>query len=232
MEIFWRLVLAHLLADFTLQTDFIARWKRENVFGAAAHALVFFACGAALCFGSLGRVWLAPADGIAFGGWAVLAGLTALHFIQDEWRTWTIRRLNSPDSLFFFLEDQFVHLVLIFVLFPGWGAGYPETWVLFGMVFVLTTHFTSIFVYFLEKDISGYARFESSEQYYSMAEHFAMGLALLLPGFWALAFLGVWGVQIVIARLRHDTETSWLSALAGNGMAVLFGLIARGIYYR
>ena len=53
MDIFWRLVLAHLLADFTFQTDFIAKWKRESIFGGLIHSFIFFVCASLLCFARL-----------------------------------------------------------------------------------------------------------------------------------------------------------------------------------
>ena len=37
MEIFWRLVLGHLIGDFTLQTNYIAAWKRRSVLGMVVH---------------------------------------------------------------------------------------------------------------------------------------------------------------------------------------------------
>ena len=39
MLIFWRLVLAHFIADFTLQTNKVAQWKRVSQLGMVVHVL-------------------------------------------------------------------------------------------------------------------------------------------------------------------------------------------------
>ena len=43
MAIFWRLILAHFLADFTFQTNAVASWKRQSVWGMAVHVLTLTA---------------------------------------------------------------------------------------------------------------------------------------------------------------------------------------------
>ena len=40
MDIFWRLMFGHLLADFTFQTNFINRWKRTSFYGLLFHCLM------------------------------------------------------------------------------------------------------------------------------------------------------------------------------------------------
>jgi hypothetical protein len=45
MKIFFRLVLAHLLTDFVLQTNFIANWKKRSFYGVLAHSFTFFILG-------------------------------------------------------------------------------------------------------------------------------------------------------------------------------------------
>ncbi len=153
MEIFWKLVLAHLLGDFTFQTDFIAKWKRESIFGGLMHSLIFFACAAALCFGQLGEHWAAWGVSFPVNGWVMLAVLSLFHFFEDEWRVRTIRKAQSADSFLFFIIDQCIHIGLIFVFFPPQTWQMPEKWIFLSMLFVLTTHFTSIFVYFSEKAV-------------------------------------------------------------------------------
>ena len=37
MVIFWRLLLGHLLADFTFQSNFINAWKRKSIWGMLGH---------------------------------------------------------------------------------------------------------------------------------------------------------------------------------------------------
>ena len=50
LTIFWRLVLAHLLADFSLQTNRLAAWKRQSPLGTLVHSVIFGMCAAVLCW--------------------------------------------------------------------------------------------------------------------------------------------------------------------------------------
>jgi len=231
MQILWRLVLAHLLADFTFQTDFIAKWKRESIFGGLIHSFVFFACASVLCFSQLGRPWAAFGIALPANGWVALALLSFCHFLEDEWRVRTIRKFRSADSFFFFLLDQFIHLALIYFFFPPGRIARPETWVMFGMLFVLATHFASIFVYFIEKTVSGSSRLDTRERYFSMAERLAICIALLLPGFWALSFAAAWLPRMFISRSHPEYDTSFLNHISGNLLAIILGVAARTIYY-
>ena len=231
MAIFWRLILAHLLADFTFQTDFIAKWKRKNLFGGVVHSLVFFVCAAALCYAQMGQPWSVFGRQFPVNGWFALTLLTFLHLLEDEWRVWTVNRSNSADSFIFFLIDQFVHVALIFIFFPLQSAYYNEKWVFLAILFIMITHFSSIFVYFLEKEVMGSAKLETRERYYSMGERLAIGLALLLPGLWAFSFTAVWLVRAVFKRGKNREDVSILNAAVSNALAVLFGLAARSIFY-
>ncbi|MHB9155747.1 MAG: DUF3307 domain-containing protein [Endomicrobiales bacterium] len=229
MYLFWLLVLAHLLADFTFQSAHMVGWKRKSLLGGVVHSLVFFLCGAVLSFAYLDRAWLTP-GGIAINGWTALALLTLFHFLEDLWRVWTIRERGSRDSLFFFLLDQFIHLALIFIIFPVQTAVLPGKWVLLAIVFVLVTHFSSIGIYYLEKEITGSSELVPREKYLSMAERFAAGLLLLLPGWWALSFPAAWGLR-VFARRKSGPGHSPFSAAVNCITAVFFGLIARLIVH-
>ena len=231
MNIFWRLVLAHLLTDFTLQTNFIASWKRENIWGGLVHSIIFFVSGAAICWESLHSIWFNLGNVVILNGWAAIAILTFFHFLEDEWRVWTIKKLNSPDSFVFFLWDQCIHYVLIFVFSPQYANAYPEKIILYAILFILTTHFTSIFVFYMEKGIYGQAMLPGREKYYSIAERTVAGLLLLLPGLQALNILFLVPIRIIVHRIWKDHGFSWVNVVVGSIMGIVFGLFARLIYY-
>lgn len=230
--ILWRLVLAHLLADFTFQTNFIAAWKKRNVWGGILHSSMFLVISAALCWGYLTDIWLIVGGQLIIQGWMALILLTILHFVEDEWRVWTIQRFNSPDNFAFFIWDQIIHLILIFVFFPAQlGIRTDETWVVLAILFVLTTHFTTIVVYYIEKDIFGRTDALADDKYYFMAERLLIAVCFLLPGWWALSFLAVWGARALLMKIfKKMPVTSWTNILIGNGLAIIFGLFARIIY--
>lgn len=229
MQIFMRLLFAHLLTDFTFQNNFIAAWKRKSIFGVIAHCLIFFICGAILCFNYNNDIWFVP---LKINGWGILLCLTVLHFIEDQWRIQSIYKKSNSDSFFFFILDQVIHIALLFFLVPFRLSEHIEKWIVLGIIFVLTTHFTSVFIYFLEKDIQGYSKHLTNEKYYFMIERLAISLTLLLPGWWVLSSVVVW-LLMFMKQKRYCTQCTYsiLNIILGNCMAVFFGLTARLIYY-
>ena len=230
--LFWRLILAHLLTDFTFQTNFIASWKRKNVWGCIAHSSVFLIWGYVLCYGYLTDVWVSIGGAVIIQGWMAILLLTITHFFEDEWRVWTIQKLSSPDSFPFFLWDQFIHILLIFIFAPQNVSLYPEKWVLLLILFILTTHFSTIFIYYAEKYIYGNSEIKSIKKYVSMATRLLLGLSLLLPGKIALIFIVVFLFAEITFRFWQKNNFSWINSIVGNCMAVFFGIIARLIYYQ
>ena len=70
MEIFWRLILAHLLADFTFQTDHIAAWKRRSAWGTFIHSTFQLLTSVALTLTRLGETWVR--EPVLLGGWTCI----------------------------------------------------------------------------------------------------------------------------------------------------------------
>jgi len=231
--ILWRLILAHLLIDFTFQTNYIAEWKKRNVWGAALHSALFLVVGSILCWGYLTDIWMIVGGQFIIQGWMAILLLTMLHFFEDEWRVWTIQKLNSPDSFVFFIWDQVIHIVLILVFFPAqFGIKTDETWVILAILFILTTHFTTIVIYYIEKDSFGHTTVLTHGKYYFMVERLLVAVCLLLPGYWALSFLGIWLIRTLISRIwKTLLVTSWTNIMVGNALAIVFGFLARLIYY-
>jgi hypothetical protein len=230
MQIFWRLILAHLLTDFTFQTDRIADWKRRSAVGGLVHSGIFLVCAAVLTFGHLGEAWLTIGGTVVIRGWLALLLLTFFHFCEDEWRIWTIREKNSPDSFAFFLWDQLIHVMFIFVFAHADEGGVTEPWVLLAILLILVTHFTSIFIYFLEKDVFGRARLVPREKYVSMAARLVTASIPLLPLAFYPVILVAWVAVLSAVTLKRG-HASWIDVVAGNILAVIFGLIARHVLY-
>jgi hypothetical protein len=125
------LVLAHLVADFMLQTDSIVADKaapgRRAIRGLGLHGLGVAAC-------------LVPV-GIAFGaaGWWLLVVVTASHILVDRMKAVATARIRasmsagdghvgagwSPLPGAFFALDQVVHLTILLVAFAVLLAGAP-----------------------------------------------------------------------------------------------------------
>src|SRR5882672_5924364 len=164
MAVFWRLILAHFIADFTFQTNKVASWKRESRTGMLIHILTHPVVAYALTWPYLSMTWV-DTRWVHLNGWVCVALLTLLHWLEDEWRVWSIQETGSPDSTKFFLWDQVVHITMILAFAPTQADAKTETWVLVALCAVLLSHFTSVLIYFLENDLSGSSKMLDQKKY-------------------------------------------------------------------
>lgn len=237
MEIFWRLLFGHMLADFTFQTNFINRWKRTSFWGLLAHCLMHPAFYVALCWPYLGEYWVENVL-VRFNGWTCILIVFLVHWLEDWWRVYTIFKYNMPDDTVFFLWDQIIHYSVLFAVVPmavGSAASsgfFPERWPVLGCLFVVVTHACTVLVYFLEKDIHGadYPGFD--EKHLAMAERLVLALCFLFPSPAGAALLSaVWLGVMFFLRRRRLFDLSAFTFYMGAAISVLSGLAARAIYY-
>lgn len=126
MLYFYWLLLAHLLADYPLQTDWIYAQKVRSLAGGGWHAGVLLACYA---------LALAP----FLTDWRVAAGIVAitfLHFLQDSYKASNYDHAHQ-NALPGYLLDQLLHVAtyaaLAFfctqlgLLPPAWWAAAWQT---------------------------------------------------------------------------------------------------------
>lgn len=229
MEILARLLFGHLLADFTFQTNFIARWKRHSQYGLLVHVAIHPLCYLILCWPFLGQTW-AVFGGIALNGWTAILVATILHFAEDWFR---IRQVNRgwPDNTLFYLWDQMVHIVVLWFIVPR-QQPLVNTWPFIGILFVLVTHCATVTVWFIEKDIYGRDYPETEEKYISILQRLVVWLAFFLPFPWWILILvfavGTFGRHVWLRRI----DFSWTSVVLGNLIAIGCGALSRfGIGY-
>lgn len=235
MIIFWRLLFGHLLADFTFQTNFVNRWKRSSIWGMLFHCGTHPVCYAALTYPYLRDVWV-DIPYFPLRGWACILLVFAAHFIEDQWRVFTIFKYNTPDNTLYFIWDQVIHYAVIFAVIPEAFRGampalIPEKWPVLGSLFVLVTHASTVFIYFIEKDFYGRVFPDLQEKYVGMAERLILALCFLVPGnLWPILALG-WLSFMHSVRSRHFMDLSWPSFYLGAPLAAFFGLLARVVCY-
>ncbi len=264
MEIFWRLVLGHLIGDFTLQTNYIAAWKRESVMGLLVHCLIHPFIYCILLWNYLGQVWLQVGP-IPLHGWTCITIVFVGHFVEDLWRIWSVTKKGEPDNMFFYIFDQVVHYMIIFSvspvvdghqgkfgmisypalsgILPGSAADslsalekfftitHPEPWVTVGILFAIVTHFTTVSIYFIEKDFFGRQFPSDREKYIGIAERLLVMGCVLLPGKLWVAVIGFWLLRSAVYKVRNIVSFSWTNIVAGNATAVLCGAFARFLIY-
>jgi len=235
MEIFWRLMFGHFLADFTFQADKVNAWKRSSVWGMVLHAGMHPVTYAILTWPYLDDRWV-NTPYLRLQGWTCILLLFIIHFLADEWRVFTIFRFGTPDNTLYFLWDQIIHYLSIFLLVPLGLLGpdavlVPEKWPILGILLVLATHFTTVLVYFLEKDLWGREFPGGGEKYLGIAERLVVSLSFLLAGHWWVLFTAGWVGHRLYLRSRRIQDFTWLNFALSGAMAVVCGAGARLVYY-
>lgn len=234
MDIFWRLMLGHMLADFTFQTDFVNRWKRTSIWGMLAHCGMHPVCYALLTYDYLGDYWIST-SWLHLQGWACILLLFAVHVLEDQWRVMTIFRYKTPDNTLYFLWDQIIHYAAIFAVFPLGLMSYSasaqsEKWAILGCLLVVVTHATTVLAYFMEKDLYGAVFPGFDERYVGMAERLVLWLAFLLPQNGWIIVAPAWVGGMYFLRARRILDMSWFSFGLGTIVTVACGLCARAVY--
>lgn len=113
MHLFTTLLLAHLFADFPLQTNGLAKLKKESLTGVFLHVLVYVAMTA----------W-AIRDPWTY--WPLILGLGLIHFLIDALKKYCPPTLET----FYFLIDQGLHFLSIGVatlLALRWWTNPPQS---------------------------------------------------------------------------------------------------------
>ncbi|HAH31012.1 MAG TPA: hypothetical protein DCL44_01720 [Elusimicrobia bacterium] len=234
MTIFWRLVLAHLLADYTLQFNFVNALKRRSVYGMVLHCLTHFVVSAALTWSELGSAWFSLGS-FQVNGWLALTLMFAVHFLIDELRIYSMKQLGYRDGTLSLIVDQFLHVYVLFMISPMISRGYsfllPEKLVGIAAMLVLVSHVTTVFVYFVEKDIYGKQFPCFDEKYFLIFERLVLWAFFFVAGYWWLPFAVAWICQIFYVRKKRIIDLSLLNITLSIVLTVFFGFWTRYIYY-
>ena len=234
MVIFWRLFLSHLLADFTLQFNIVNKLKRQHVGGMLLHCLTHFVVSVALTYNYLGAVWF-HFGSVAVTGWAALGVMLVLHFIVDELRIYSMKRMGYPDGTASIIIDQFMHVYVLFMISPifplGSGFFMSEKWVGITSIFVLVTHVTTVIVYFIEKDFFGNEFPNFDEKYFLIFERIVLWAFFFAAGWWWVPFAAAWVAQLFYIRWKRSMDLSLTNIFLSLSLTLPLGLLARYIYF-
>jgi hypothetical protein len=96
MQLLTTLLLAHLFADFPLQTNGLAKLKKESLLGVFLHVLVYVIITA-----------LFLADPLRY--WELIGALGIVHFLIDALKT----RYKQTFEPYYFVFDQCLHFLSI-----------------------------------------------------------------------------------------------------------------------
>lgn len=108
MNFFYLLLLAHVLADFPLQTDAVFRLKQKTMMGVLLHAGIFTVVALIIFFPFLAQA----------AAWIAILVLTLLHIVIDRAKVFLSLR-KATDNFVYFAVDQVLHVISIWVA-GGW----------------------------------------------------------------------------------------------------------------
>jgi hypothetical protein len=110
------MLMAHLVSDFLLQTDTIARWKVRELRGVLVHGTIVLVV----------TLLFAVAFDPTWWPWALFIGLS--HTLVDSVTLWLTKRMQQPGTGAFalarFAVDQAIHLSIIIAALVA--SGYLE----------------------------------------------------------------------------------------------------------
>lgn len=197
---FWTFLLAHLLADYPLQTDAMVQAKK-HLPGLTLHVGVHLVTMLVIVWSVYGSSWRTTLP-------AVLA-VTLLHFAIDVWKN--VLSKHKPQWVISgYLQDQLLHvlslLLVVFWLTPGDRFAVPAAWVLYLSGYVLVTH-----AWFVTERVLTYRnktrqQLVNAQLWPRMASR-ALMLTLLLWGWRQLAPAGVAAVWFL--SWPYDAHEEW-----------------------
>ncbi len=231
MKIFFRLLLSHLLTDFVLQTNFIAEWKKRSFYGVVLHSLTFFIFALILTWENIGKIWFDYPIKLS-GIWCLII-LFVFHVIEDEYRAYNIRHNYIQDNILFFLWDQVIHIVFLFVFSSYCSVWDVEPIILILCLLIVGTYVLSIIILYMDSLFynSSVAYNFFKKKMYSIVFRLVIMLFFLLPhklyllslllvpvmwlwnkkvGFlspisWWINTIGVYGIGISIFLIRNNS---------------------------
>jgi len=235
MFIFLRLVLAHVIADFPLQTDEIYRLKIRGHPGQLLHVLVIFAVSA---------LFVGPFLGIP-AMWGVLVFIAVSHYIIDCTKLIWNDRIKGPWLFWGFIADQLLHVstALPCLFIPSlaraeahiarpvlWGLFYNDnSFVIYAIFFVIAV-FSSTYTIesFKIAYMPGflYKNPPRALTYYKLLERFIIFTATYLSGIFLVFIPAIVALRKPLSRMiciDDDSRRIFLSVF-DIGMNIIFAM--------
>jgi hypothetical protein len=217
---FWTLLLAHLLADYPLQTDRMVVAKK-HLPGLTVHVGIHWVVMTLL-------LW--PMAGIL---WPYITVVTLFHFGIDAFKN-LLSRERPQWVISSYVLDQMLHMGSL-ILVAAWVAQstdlivwqIPSAWVAYAIGLLLAT-----FIWFVSERILKYRSDNrqmsvTSTMWPRMVVRFILYVLLAAPQSFA-GFLAIAAVVIVaILYNRHNYSRNWL--LIDVGVALFSAIITRAI---
>ena len=235
MSIFWRLVLAHLMADFLFHFNFIYKLKNTKIFaGYFVHGVVFFVSAVSCCQDFLFIPWFALGP-LTLNGVQSILVLAVLHTLLDKINP-SETRAFAGYNLALFLLWQAMEIMLLFIFAPfisvpgqSFIVGDKLIFILIGVL--ISTYFFMVSIHFFKKDVcqSDYPIFD--ERFVSTLYRLSLYLLLLIPGFWGYLLGGMWAFCCAILKKPFVIDNCPYRLYGGTTITIILALIMRFFIY-
>ncbi|MBQ4493619.1 MAG: DUF3307 domain-containing protein [Elusimicrobiaceae bacterium] len=235
MIIFWRLVLAHLMADFLFHFNFIYKLKNTKVFaGYFVHGVVFFLSAVICCQDFLFIPWLRTPFFTLNGAQSILV-LSILHAGLDKINPSETRSFKGY-NLSLFLLWQAIEIMLLFIFAPfvsvpgkSFIVGDKFIFILIGVL--ISTYFFMVLIHLFKRDFcqGTYPIFD--ERFVSTLYRLSLYLLLLIPGFSGYLLGGIWAFCGAILKKPLVIDNCPYRLYGGTAITIILALIMRFFIY-
>ena len=234
MDLFWLLVLAHLVGDFPLQTDTIFYYKNKYKWGILLHVTI---CAV------MNIVFTVPFLNYP-SFWLVLFILFISHIIYDSGKIW-MTRVVLEDNISLFLFDQFLHFItiwLVTILFLGTHTtlhidyAMPfysnRTLIIQLSGFIFAIFALAPLIFYVQLFINSRMQKEKRKNLVfpefrqripGYVERFFLVLFAFLGGWYWLGILVILGIRVLI-----QGKFDWPVLILGDFIAILTGILIQG----
>ncbi len=236
MVVFWHLLLAHLLADFPLHTDYIYYKKISNPFkGLSVHGLVYMVCLFICCLPYLEIQWFTFA-GVTFNGVETIFLLTLIHMFSDYIDVSDNHDLIGINALMFVCW-QVLEIAVLFVVSPlilEVQTGI-NSWILKFIIIldglIISTYVFMVLIHLFIKDFihKNYPTFD--ERYISMIYRAGLYTSLILPSNIAFITAFVWITCLFAVFSIKQVSFVSVKNIAGTILTICVALFIRNLIY-
>ena len=235
MIVFWHLLLAHLLADFPLHSDYIYRKKITNPFkGLSVHGLVYLITLLVCCIPYLEIPWFTFA-GISFNGVETIFLLTLVHMASDYIDISDNHNLVGINALMF-LCWQAIEIAVLFLIAPILPKSAGVTLWLLKFIIILcglivVTYVLMVLTHLFIKDFvrKKYPSFD--ERYINMIYRGGLYMVLMMPSKISYIAAFVWICCLFFVFTIKKVSFMSSKNIMGTILAVLIALFVRNLIY-
>lgn len=239
MYLFIRLLFAHILIDFPLQTDRLYQWKTRALEGTVFHSMLFF----------FAVMLIAPALRVYAWFWLYAGFLTVFH-IAIDWSKACSTSSMEKDTLWTFLIDQAMHMALLIpalwldrLIEPPMRAnavliGFSlDNRALASIIGFMVSGFVfTIMLPYIKKlvfAIPGHITISRQERLYEPVERIVLSATFFLGHYyWAGALMVAGHAALIVADKKHQKKTAlWFNLVCNIIAGAGIGLVMRGILW-